>query len=72
MAKVADRPGVGRYVRDPSARSRGNNLDDLDPGAGEVPDIPQDVAPPAQAKPRRRRGRNTVLDDRGNRSAAGD
>ncbi|MEV8104583.1 hypothetical protein AB0Q97_20015, partial [Streptomyces sp. NPDC088135] len=48
------------------------NLDDLDPGAGEVPDIPQNTAPPTKSKPRRRRGRNTVLDDRGNRPAAGD
>jgi hypothetical protein len=46
------------------------NLNDLDPAAGEVPDIPQNVAPPTKSKPRR--GRNTVLDDRGNRSAAGD
>ncbi|MGW1354890.1 AAA family ATPase [Streptomyces sp. NPDC002409] len=45
------------------------NLDDLDPGAGEVPDIPQNTAPPTKPKPRRR-GRNTVLDDRGERPAA--
>ncbi|MGW6880238.1 AAA family ATPase [Streptomyces goshikiensis] len=47
------------------------NLNDLDPGAGEVPDIPQATAPPTKPKNRRRRGRNTVLDDRGNRPAAG-
>jgi len=44
------------------------NLADLDPGAGEVPDIPQDAAPPQQPK-KKRRPRNTVFDDHGDRSA---
>ena len=39
----------------------------LDPEAGEVPDIPQDVPPP-QAK-KKRRPRNTVFDDHGDRTA---
>ncbi|MFF8196444.1 AAA family ATPase [Streptomyces bobili] len=45
---------------------------DLDPDAGEVPEIPQDVTPPKQSKARRRRGRNGVFDDHGERPAAGD
>ncbi len=47
------------------------NLADLDPEAGEVPPIPQDVQPP---KPRGKTGkkpRNTVFDDHGSRPAAG-
>jgi AAA domain len=43
------------------------NLDDLDPGAGEVPDIPEDAAP--QQPKKKRRPRNTVFDDHGDRSA---
>jgi hypothetical protein len=43
---------------------------DLDPDAGEIPDIPQNVPPPRQPD-RRKRGRNTVLDDRGGRTADG-
>ncbi|MBT2408832.1 MULTISPECIES: AAA family ATPase [unclassified Streptomyces] len=42
------------------------NLADLDPEAGEVPKIPQNVQPPK--KPRR--GRNTVFDDHGKQQAA--
>ncbi|MGP3916003.1 AAA family ATPase [Nonomuraea sp. 10N515B] len=45
------------------------NLADLDPGSGEVPDIPQDVQPPRQER-QRKRPRNTVFDDQGDRSAA--
>ncbi|MFI1169503.1 AAA family ATPase [Streptomyces sp. NPDC020801] len=45
---------------------------DLDPDAGEVPEIPQNVTPPKQSKERRKRGRNAVFDDRGERPAAGD
>ena len=44
------------------------NLDGLDPGVGEVPDIPKDVTPPQQPK-KKRRPRNTVFDDHGDRSA---
>jgi hypothetical protein len=48
------------------------NLADLDPGAGEVPDIPEDVPPPKSKKARRSgRPRNTVFDDHGTRPAAG-
>jgi AAA domain-containing protein len=47
------------------------SLDDLDPGAGEVPDIPRDVTPPQQPK-KKRRPRNTVFDDHGTRTAAGE
>ncbi|WP_331747859.1 AAA family ATPase (plasmid) [Streptomyces sp. NBC_00984] len=47
------------------------NLDDLDAETGEVPDIPQDVPPPAtSAKKSAGRPRNTVFDDRGERPAA--
>ena len=49
------------------------NLADLDPGAGEIPLIPQDAGPPAP--PRKKPGkkpRNTVFDDHGDhRPAAG-
>ena len=44
------------------------NVDGLDPGVGEVPDIPKDVTPPQQPK-KKRRPRNTVFDDHGDRSA---
>ena len=44
------------------------NLGDLDPGAGEVPEIPKDGTPPQQPK-KKRRPRNTVFDDHGGRSA---
>jgi AAA domain len=47
------------------------NLADLDPEAGEIPSIPQDVQPPKP--PRNKAGkkpRNTVFDDHGDRSAA--
>ena len=50
------------------AAIRLGNLADLDPGAGEVPDIPEDAAPPQQPK-KKRRPRNTVFDDHGDRSA---
>lgn len=46
------------------------NLADLDPDAGEVPDIPADVSPPESKK--KRRPRNTVFDDHGARPAAGE
>jgi hypothetical protein len=45
------------------------NLADLDPGAGEVPDIPEDAGPPQQPKKKKHRPRNTVFDDHGDRSA---
>jgi len=44
------------------------NLADLDPGAGEVPDVPKDAGPPQQPKTKHR-PRNTVFDDHGDRSA---
>ena len=43
------------------------SLAGLDPEAGEVPDIPQDAAPPPAKK--KRRPRNTVFDDHGGRTA---
>jgi hypothetical protein len=46
------------------------NLADLDPDAGEIPDIPADDAPPPRPK-KKRRPRNTVFDDHGTRPAAG-
>jgi AAA domain-containing protein len=44
------------------------NLANLDPEAGEVPEIPEDVPPPRQKNSRR--PRNTVFDDRGDKPAA--
>ena len=44
------------------------NLNDLDPDAGEIPDIPENDVPP----PKKRRPRNTVFDDHGTRPAAGE
>jgi len=54
-----------------STAIRLGNLTDLDPEAGEIPQIPQDVQPP-QPPPdtNRKRPRNTVFDDHGDRSAA--
>ena len=47
------------------------NLADLDAEAGEIPEIPQDVRlPQPPSKKNNRKGRNTVFDDRGSRSAA--
>ena len=46
------------------------NLADLDPDAGEIPDIPAGDAPPPRPK-KKRRPRNTVFDDHGTRPAAG-
>jgi hypothetical protein len=47
------------------------NLADLDAEAGEIPEIPQDVRlPQPPSKNNNRKGRNTVFDDRGSRSAA--
>lgn len=47
------------------------NLADLDPEAGEVPDIPQDVQPPQQPRKKNsRRPRNTAFDDHGDKPAA--
>jgi len=46
------------------------NLADLDPEAGEIPEIPKDVQPPRQQKKSSRRPRNTVFDDRGDKPAA--
>jgi hypothetical protein len=43
------------------------DLADLDPEAGEVPEIPRDVPAPQKA---RKRARNTVFDDHGTRHAA--
>jgi hypothetical protein len=44
------------------------DLAGLDPEAGEVPDIPQHASPPPQPK-KKRRPRNTVFDDHGDRPA---
>jgi hypothetical protein len=44
------------------------NLGDLDPDAGEVPDIPEGGAPPPEPE-KKRRPRSTVFDDHGNRTA---
>ena len=46
------------------------NLADLDPDAGEIPDIPAGDAPPPRPE-KKRRLRNTVFDDHGTRPAAG-
>ncbi|MER5563234.1 hypothetical protein ABT071_32045 [Streptomyces sp. NPDC002506] len=47
------------------------NLTDLDPEAGEVPEIPPNVKPRRQqGKKVGRRPRNTVFDDHGDRPAA--
>ncbi len=47
------------------------NLADLDPEAGEVPQIPQDVQPPPPARKNSgKKPRNTVFDDRGDQAAA--
>ena len=46
------------------------NLADLDPEAGEVPEIPEDFQPPRQQKKGSRRPRNTVFDDRRDKPAA--
>lgn len=43
-----------------------DNREDLDPDAGEVPDIPFGIAPPRPLK-KKRKPRNTVFDDRGGR-----
>jgi hypothetical protein len=48
-----------------------NDLDDLDPDSGEVPEIPNDIAAPAARGKSRKRGRNTVFDDHGHRETAG-
>lgn len=47
-----------------------SDLDDLDPESGEIPDIPAVTAPPTSSKPRKR-GRNTVFDERGHPDTAG-
>jgi len=54
-----------------STAIRPGNLADLDPQAGEIPHIPQDVQPPPQPPPdkNRKRPRNTVFDDHGDGSA---
>jgi len=55
------------------AAIRLGNLADLDPEAGEIPPIPQDVEPPA--RPRKKPGkrpRNTVFDDHGDDRPAAD
>jgi hypothetical protein len=46
------------------------NLADLDPESGEIPEIPQDVPAPAPKTNGRRRPRNTVFDERGSAKAA--
>jgi len=47
------------------------NLADLDPDAGEIPEIPQDVHQPQQPRKKNsKKPRNTVFDDRGDRTAA--
>jgi AAA domain len=46
------------------------NLTDLDPDAGEIPQIPQDIQPPAPRTKTGKRPRNTAFDDHGDRSAA--
>jgi hypothetical protein len=44
------------------------NIRDLDPGSGEIPDIPDAADTPKPKK--KRRPRNTVFDDHGTRPAA--
>lgn len=47
------------------------NLADLDPEAGEIPDIPADIRPPRQPDGKKSsKPRNTVFDDRGGKQAA--
>jgi hypothetical protein len=48
-----------------------DDLADLDPDAGEIPDIPAGIAPPTPQSKARTRGRNTVFDDPGHRAAPG-
>ncbi|MEE1836478.1 hypothetical protein [Streptomyces sp. SP17KL33] len=52
------------------AAVRLGNLADLDPDAGEIPEIPDNVQPSQQPKPKAKRPRNTVFDDRGSQKAA--
>lgn len=51
--------------------TRLNDIDDLDPDSGEIPEIPQDVTAPGARTTSQKRGRNTVFDDHGHREAAG-
>jgi hypothetical protein len=51
-----------------STAIRLGNLADLDPEAGEIPEIPRDVQP-SQPPRKKKRSRNTVFDDHGGRSA---
>jgi AAA domain len=44
------------------------NLAELDPDAGEIPEIPQDITP-SPKKPSKKKPRNTVFDDHGGRAA---
>jgi hypothetical protein len=48
---------------------RPSDLPGLDPAAGEVPDIPENVPPPQQKPKKKPRPRNTVFDDHAGRSA---
>ncbi|WP_438302366.1 hypothetical protein ACSHXN_00440 [Streptomyces sp. HUAS TT11] len=65
--------GEARLTPELLARTsiRLGNLADLDPEAGEVPEIPLNVKPPQQSRKKPgRRPRNTVFDDQGDRPAA--
>ncbi|MBB4786925.1 hypothetical protein [Streptomyces rapamycinicus] len=57
---------------EPSARTsiRLGNLADLDPDAGEIPEIRTTSQPPQQPKSKGKRPRNNVFDDRGSQKAA--
>jgi hypothetical protein len=52
-----------------STAIRLGNLADLDPEAGEIPEIPRDVQPSQPPRKKNKRSRNTVFDDHAGRSA---
>jgi hypothetical protein len=49
-----------RLVEDGCTKAITSGEERLDPAAGELPDIPQDVSPPPQKQTRKKRPRNTA------------